>query len=281
MTGFVDEMAARDLPLSVFHFDCFWMREFHWCDFTWDDRTFPDPAGMLARLKDEGAADLPLDQPLHRPALAALRRRRRARLPAPQAQTATSGRPTSGRPGMGIVDFTNPDARAWYADKLRALLDMGVDCFKTDFGERIPTDVVWSDGSDPERMHNYYTYLYNETVFDLLRSHRGERRGGACSPVRPPPAVSSSRCTGAATASRPSSRWRRACAAACPSPCPASASGATTSAASRDARTRRCSSAGSPSACCPPTAGCTAATATGCRGCSTRSRSRCCAASPG
>ncbi len=38
-----------------------------------------------------------------------------------------------------------------------ALLDAGVDCFKTDFGERIPIDVVYADGSDPERMHNYYT----------------------------------------------------------------------------------------------------------------------------
>ena len=51
---------------------------------------------------------------------------------------------------------------------------MGVDCFKTDFGERIPTDVVWHDGSDPERMHNYYTFLYNGTVFELLQAEKGE-----------------------------------------------------------------------------------------------------------
>ena len=54
VTEFVDGMASRDLPLSVFHFDCFWMREFQWCDFSWDDRTFPDPAGMLSRLKAKG-----------------------------------------------------------------------------------------------------------------------------------------------------------------------------------------------------------------------------------
>jgi alpha-D-xyloside xylohydrolase len=34
VSEFVDGMAQRDLPLSVFHFDCFWMREFNWCDFT-------------------------------------------------------------------------------------------------------------------------------------------------------------------------------------------------------------------------------------------------------
>lgn len=75
---------------------------------------------------------------------------------------------------MGIVDFTNPEAASWYASKLRALLEMGVDCFKTDFGERIPTDVVYHDGSDPDRMHNYYTHLYNSCVFDVLRDARGE-----------------------------------------------------------------------------------------------------------
>jgi alpha-D-xyloside xylohydrolase len=75
---------------------------------------------------------------------------------------------------MGIVDFTNPEACKWFADKLRALLKMGVDTFKTDFGERIPTDVIYHDGSDPFKMHNYYSYLYNKTVFDLLRQERGD-----------------------------------------------------------------------------------------------------------
>jgi alpha-D-xyloside xylohydrolase len=75
---------------------------------------------------------------------------------------------------MGIVDFTNPGARAWFAGHLRRLLDMGVDCFKTDFGERIPTDAVYFDGSDPVKMHNHYSVLYNETVFNLLEEVRGK-----------------------------------------------------------------------------------------------------------
>jgi alpha-D-xyloside xylohydrolase len=76
--------------------------------------------------------------------------------------------------GMGIVDFTNPEACKWFADNLGALLKMGVDTFKTDFGERIPTDVIYHDSSDPFKMHNYYSYLYNKTVFDLLSEERGE-----------------------------------------------------------------------------------------------------------
>jgi alpha-D-xyloside xylohydrolase len=51
---------------------------------------------------------------------------------------------------------------------------MGVDCFKTDFGERIPLDVVYHDGSDPEQMHNLYTQLYNQTVWELLQEVKGQ-----------------------------------------------------------------------------------------------------------
>jgi alpha-D-xyloside xylohydrolase len=174
VTGFVEGMASRDLPLSVFHFDCFWMREFQWCDFTWDNRTFPDPAAMLSRLKDRGLRICVWINPYIA---------QRSPLFAEAAQQDYLLRKRNGdiwqtdewQAGMGIVDFTNAAARQWYTDKLRTLLDMGVDCFKTDFGERIPTDVVWSDGSDPERMHNFYSNLYNQTVFELLKTHRGEQ----------------------------------------------------------------------------------------------------------
>ena len=78
-------------------------------------------------------------------------------------------------PGQTIVDFTNPDACRWFAGKLEELLDTGVDCLKTDFAERIPTEVQWFDGSDPKKMHNYYTFLYNRTVYEMLKRKKGER----------------------------------------------------------------------------------------------------------
>ena len=173
VTSFVEGMAERDLPLHVFHFDTFWMREFNWCDFEWDSRMFPDPRGMLERLR---ARDLRICVWIN-PYIA-----QRSPLFAEGKAEGYLLRKPGGdvwqwdrwQPGMAVVDFTNPQARAWYAAKLNVLLDVGVDCFKSDFGERIPTDVEYFDGSDPERMHNYYTYLYNQTVFELLRERRGE-----------------------------------------------------------------------------------------------------------
>ena len=172
VTGFIQGMADRDLPLHVFHFDCFWMREFHWCDFAWDARVFPDPAGMLARLKARGLRICVWINPYiaQRSPLFDEGRTKGYLLQRPDGSVWQTDQ---WQPGMGIVDFSNPAAAAWFADKLRALLHQGVDCFKTDFGERIPTDVVYFDGSDPQKMHNYYSYLYNKTVFDLLVEERG------------------------------------------------------------------------------------------------------------
>ena len=170
--SFIDGMLDRGIPMKVFHFDCFWMKEFNWSDFTWDSRVFPDPEGMLSRIKAKGLKVCVWINPYI-------------------AQNSTMfdegmekgyflKRPNGDvwqwdmwQPGMAIVDFTNPAACKWYQDKLAALIDMGVDCFKTDFGERIPVDCVYHNGMNPEKMHNYYTYLYNKTVFDLLEEKKG------------------------------------------------------------------------------------------------------------
>ncbi|RZF24692.1 alpha-xylosidase [Paraburkholderia sp. UYCP14C] len=170
---FIDGMAERGIPLHVFHFDCFWMKAFHWCDFEWNRETFPDPRGMLARLKARGLKIcLWINPYIAQPSpLFAEGMEKRYLLRKPNGDVWQWNR---WQPGQGIVDFTNPAAAQWYAGHLRRLLEMGVDCFKTDFGERIPTDVVYHDGSDPQKMHNYYSYLYNKVVFDVLREVRGE-----------------------------------------------------------------------------------------------------------
>ena len=80
--------------------------------------------------------------------------------------------------GMAIVDFSNPAAAQWYTEKLGEILDQGVDFIKTDFGERIPLDALYYNGKDPVMMHNYYTYLYNKTVFEFLECKKG--KGKAC-----------------------------------------------------------------------------------------------------
>ncbi|MDR1868113.1 MAG: alpha-xylosidase [Treponema sp.] len=172
---FIDGMRQRTIPLTVFHFDCFWMKGFHWTDLVWDSAVFPDPAALLARIKDKG---LKISVWIN-PYIA-----QRSKLFEEGKKNGYFLKKRDGsvwqtdlwQAGMAIVDFSNPEACTWFTNHLGKLLDMGVDCFKTDFGERIPTDVVYYDGSDPLLYHNYYTFQYNKTVFNYIE----RKKGSAC-----------------------------------------------------------------------------------------------------
>ncbi|MBN1499686.1 MAG: alpha-xylosidase [Spirochaetes bacterium] len=174
VTEFIEGMNSRGIPVDVFHFDCFWMREYHWCDFIWDSKVFPDPQGMLARLKKSGVkVSLWINPYISQQSV----------LFTEGSENGFLLKKTNGdvwqtdqwQAGMGIVDFTNPSAAEWFSAKLQTLLDMGADCFKTDFGERIPeNNVVWHNGADPSAMRNYYSYIYNKTVYDLLYKNNPE-----------------------------------------------------------------------------------------------------------
>ncbi len=175
VNGFIDGMIERKVPLHVFHFDCFWMKEFQWCDFEWHADTFQDPVGQLKRIKDKGIhicvwINSYIGQKSR------LFDEGRARGYLVKTADGSTWQWDRWQAGMGLVDFTNPGAVKWYQDSLRALIRTGVDCFKTDFGERIPTDVVWHDGSDPMKMHNYYTQLYNKAVFEVLEEEKGKNQ---------------------------------------------------------------------------------------------------------
>ena len=173
--SFVDGMQERDLPFDVFHFDCLWMKEFEWCNFQWDERTFPDPKGMLSRLKEKGLNICVWINPYigQKSPLFAEAKQKGYLLKRPDGSVWQWDK---WQPGLGVVDFTNEEAKTWYTDMLETLIDMGVDSFKTDFGERIPTDVVYANGADPLKMHNYYTHLYNETVYTLLEKRLGKNK---------------------------------------------------------------------------------------------------------
>ena len=172
--SFIDGMEERGIPLQVFHFDCFWMKDFHWSDFVWDSRVFPDPKGMLSRIREKGLkVCVWINSYIAQESCLFAEGMEKGYFV--KRKNGDVWQWDMWQPGMALVDFTNPAACKWFQDKLEVLLDMGVDCFKTDFGERIPTeDVVYYDGSDPVKMHNYYTYLYNKTVYELLQRKRGK-----------------------------------------------------------------------------------------------------------
>ena len=173
VSSFIDGMKNRDIPLHVFHFDCFWMKEYQWCDFEWDKDMFPEPEEMLKRLKAKGLRICAWINP-YIAQKSVLFDEGAANGFLVKTKNGSVWQWDRWQAGMGLVDFTNPHAAEWFKSMLEKLIHMGVDCFKTDFGERIPVDVVYFDGSDPIKMHNYYTYLYNKAVYEVLSETRGK-----------------------------------------------------------------------------------------------------------
>jgi alpha-D-xyloside xylohydrolase len=177
VNSFLEGMKERNIPVETFHFDCFWLKPFQWCDFVFDDEKFPDPKGQISRLKSSGLAKkisvwtnpyLGQASPAFKTAAEKgyLLKRKNGDIFQWDLWVA----------GMAIVDFTNPEARKWFGGCLEALFDQGVDAIKTDFGERIPSeDVQWYDASiDPKKMHNCYAFLYNKTVYEVLQKRYGK-----------------------------------------------------------------------------------------------------------
>ncbi|KAF9448364.1 glycoside hydrolase family 31 protein [Macrolepiota fuliginosa MF-IS2] len=175
VSGFLEGMKERQCPVRVFHIDCFWMKQYEWCSFTFDPDNFPDPKAYLTGIKEKYGVKICL---WINPYISQLSPIFKEGVKGGYFIKRKDGTPWQWdlwQPGLAVVDITNPEARKWYNGKLTALLDLGVDCFKTDFGERIPhTSVVFHDNSDPYRMHNTYSVIYNELVFNLLRERFGE-----------------------------------------------------------------------------------------------------------
>jgi alpha-D-xyloside xylohydrolase len=176
LTTFLDGLKDRDIQLSVFHLDALWMKTFQWCDFEFDDNWFPDAPGYISRIKERG---LKLCVWLNPYVSQASSMFAEGKANGYFIMRADTQRPTvfqwdQWQAGTAIVDFTNPAACAWFSKRLQGLMDLGVDCFKTDFGERIPFDpkvVKYHDGSDPVRMHNFYPFIYNKCVWECIKSH--------------------------------------------------------------------------------------------------------------
>ncbi|MDD6824604.1 MAG: alpha-xylosidase [Oscillospiraceae bacterium] len=175
--SFIDKMKENNIPLQVFHFDCFWMKEYEWTNFEWNSECFPEPEKMLKKIKDRGISVSAWINPYIS---------QRSSLFDEGMSEGYFIKNTDEsvfqcdmwQPGMAIVDFTNPYACRWFAGKIKKLCSQGVNCIKTDFGERIPVRVKYYNGMNPIKMHNYYTYLYNKTVFEALEEFYG--KNNAC-----------------------------------------------------------------------------------------------------
>lgn len=169
-------MRERDIPCDVSHLDCYWQREDSWSDLNWDTELFPDPEGMIRQLKALGFKVCLWMNPylmLGSERLAEAKEKGYL-LRTPQGEPyVTKLWGAQERPPLGIIDMTNPEAVAWLKGLLRPLLRMGVDVFKTDFGEGVPADAVAHNGMTGEQLHNLYPLLYHDAVSEVTAEETG------------------------------------------------------------------------------------------------------------
>jgi alpha-D-xyloside xylohydrolase len=169
------ELREYEIPSDVLHLDCYWQKWGSWSDLEWDSDVFPDPSQTLRDIKSlrfriclwinpyigiqsEHFAD-------------AAQRGWLLRTPSGEAYVLQLW--GGAHPPVGVLDVTHPEAAAWFVGRLRELLRMGADVFKTDFGEGVPFDAVAHDGTSGARLHNLYTLIYNDLVAEVTAGEGG------------------------------------------------------------------------------------------------------------
>jgi len=160
-----DRLRATDTPGDLLHLDPGWM-DLDELGLSWDDEAFPDPEGLLADLAADGFHVSVWEYPYLKAGTGPfVTARDRGYLVEDGAgRPLVVHRPSKSDTRAGILDFTDPDAVAWWRDRHRRLLDQGVDAFKTDFGEYLPPEAVTADGRTGRTTHNRYPVAYQRAV---------------------------------------------------------------------------------------------------------------------
>ena len=123
---------ARDLPCDGLILDVFWFREMG--DLAFDPLNWPDPAAMIAGLKQQGFRLTVIEEPyittksLNYPEAKAKGYLARHYDGSPYTFDFWPGE-------CALLDFSNPAAREWWAEQHRPLFELGIDGWWTDLNE--------------------------------------------------------------------------------------------------------------------------------------------------
>lgn len=171
LEGIAAELRRRQVPTDVLHIDPDWLeRDLLNCDFVWSDTKYPDPAGMIAGLHADGFRVSVWVCPYLDPASPVAGELERAGL----LVAGADGSPARARvitrdaSPRYLVDFSNPAARRWWAERIAGLVGLGVDVVTCDFGEGLPDDAVMADGRTGRRWRNLYPLWYSRATAEAL-----------------------------------------------------------------------------------------------------------------
>lgn len=169
-----NRLRAEHYPCDVIHLDTGWFRTDWLCEWKFNEKRFPAPKGFIHGLKDKGFRVSLWQLPYVAEDAEQIDEARKNDYIAPLTkQQASEGSNFSALDYAGTIDFTYPKATEWYKGLLKNLLDMGVVCIKTDFGENIHMDAKYK-GMSPELLNNLYALLYQKAAYEVTKEVTGD-----------------------------------------------------------------------------------------------------------
>lgn len=176
------EVRRRGMPCETITFDGrAWQDTDTRFAFEWCPKRYPDPRPVLDELKRLGFRICVWEYPLvsvRNPLFAELagrgwllKDRRTGQAYRYQWDLEPFGAVLTPLPESGLLDFTHPEAYAYWRDRHRELFAAGVDMIKADFGEQVDEHMLASDGSSGTELHNAYALLYNRCVYEAAERY--------------------------------------------------------------------------------------------------------------
>ena len=176
------EVRARQMPCDVITFDGrAWQDTDTRFAFEWCPQRYPDPRPTIEALKALNFRICVWEYPLisvRNPLFAELARkgwllrdRRTGEAYRYQWDPEPFGAVLTQLPDSGLLDFTHPEAYAFWRDQHRALFELGVDMIKADFGEQVEPDMLAHNGASGAELHNVYALLYNRCVYEAAQKY--------------------------------------------------------------------------------------------------------------
>ena len=173
-----DRLRLEHYPCDVIHLDTGWFRTDWLCEWKFNPERFPDPKGFIQHLKDNGFKvslwQLPyVAQGAEQ--IGEAKENKYISQPMQEEDSSTGGASNfSTLDYAGTIDFTYDEATRWYKNQLlKPLLDMGVKCITTDFGENIHMDHRYHS-MEPERLNNIYSLLYQRAAYEVTKEVTGD-----------------------------------------------------------------------------------------------------------
>lgn len=170
----VNTFRQKGIPLDALILDLYWFSNMG--DFQWDYASFPNPTQMISDFLNTGVRTVLITEPYIRDNSINYNT---ASSNGYLGQTATGQTyllPNFWYGPAALVDFTNPQAQAWWESLYQPLINQGVGGWWTDLGEPElhPDDMVHHWGDAP-RVHNIMNLLWNKILFDYYEQNTTRR----------------------------------------------------------------------------------------------------------